>query len=143
MTRIFAAAAVVTALTIAVLTALAGAAQATPSRPAGMSKAEYRALMLRSEALDQKYGLHDQRAVPAGMTSASARALMLRSEALNEKYGLGAHRAPAAIMRASRSSEGFAWDAFGIGAVAMFGFVLLISGVLLVGTRSGRARAYS
>ena len=96
MTRIFAAAAVVTALTIAVLTALAGAAQATPSRSAGMSKAEYRALMLRSEALDQRYGLHDQRAVPAGMTRAEYRALMLRSEALNEKYGLGAHRAPAA-----------------------------------------------
>jgi hypothetical protein len=104
-----------------------------------MSKAEYRALMLRSEALDQKYGLHDQRAKPAGMY----RALMLRSEALNEKYGLGAHRAPAATTRASRSSESFAWEAFGIGAVAMFGFVLLISGVLLVGTRSGRARAYS
>jgi hypothetical protein len=143
MTRIFAGAVVVTALTIAVLTAHAGAAQATPSRPAGLLKAEYRALMLRSEALDQKYGLHDQRAVPAGMTHAEYRALMLRSEALNEKYGLGAHRAPAATTQASRSPESFAWEAFGIGAVAMFGFVLLISGVLLVGSRSGRARAYS
>lgn len=143
MTRIFAAAAVVTALTIAALTAIAGAAHATPSRPAGMSKAEHRALMLRSEALDQKYGLHDQRAVPAGMTGAKYRALMLRSEALNEKYGLGAQRAPAATTTASSSGEGFAWEAFGIGAVAMFGFVLLISGVLLVGTRSSRARAYS
>ena len=127
MTRIFAAAPVVTAVTIGL-----------NQRPLPVT-----ALMLRSEALDQKYGLLDQRAVPAGMTSASARALMLRSEALNEKYGLGAHRAPAATTQASRSSEGFAWDAFGIGAVAMFGFVLLISGVLLVGTRSGRARAYS
>jgi hypothetical protein len=78
------------------------------SVPVGMTKAEYRALMLRSEALDQKYGLGKYAtsspitsektaglnlvtpsSVPAGMTKAEYRALMLRSEALDQKYGLG------------------------------------------------------
>ena len=75
--------------TVSALTALAGVAQAGTSRPPSMSKAEYRALMLRSEALNQKYGLGPQEAVPQGMTAAEYRALMLRSEALNQRYGLG------------------------------------------------------
>jgi mannitol/fructose-specific phosphotransferase system IIA component len=49
--------------------------------------------MLRSEALNQKYGLGQQRAVPHGTIAAAYRALMLRSEALNQKYGLGEQRA--------------------------------------------------
>lgn len=73
--------------TVSALTALAGVAQAGTSRPPGMSQAEYRALTLRSEALNQKYGLGPQRALQ-GMTAAEW-ALMLRSEALNQKYGLG------------------------------------------------------
>ena len=46
--------------TVSALTALAGVAQAGASRAPSMSKAEYRALMLRSEALNQKYGLGKQ-----------------------------------------------------------------------------------
>ena len=49
--------------TVSALAALAGVAHAATSRPPGMSKAEYRALMLRSEALNQKYGLGKQEAV--------------------------------------------------------------------------------
>ncbi|HWJ44712.1 MAG TPA: hypothetical protein VNR63_04935 [Gaiellaceae bacterium] len=48
--------------TMSALAALAGAAQAGTSRPQSMSKAEYRALMLRGEALNQKYGLGMQKA---------------------------------------------------------------------------------
>jgi hypothetical protein len=48
--------------TVSALTALAGVAQAGTWRPPGMSKAEYRALMLRSEALNQRYGLGKQKA---------------------------------------------------------------------------------
>ena len=48
--------------TVSALTALAGVAQAGTSRPPSMSKAEYRALMLRSEALNQKYGLGTHKA---------------------------------------------------------------------------------
>jgi hypothetical protein len=52
--------------TVSTLTALAGVAQAGTSRPPSMSKAEYRALMLRSEALNKRYGLDKQ---PAAATS--------------------------------------------------------------------------
>ena len=45
---------------VSALTALAGVAQAGTSRPQSTSKAEYRALMLRSEALNQKYALGNQ-----------------------------------------------------------------------------------
>jgi hypothetical protein len=79
--------------TVSALTALAGVAQAGTSRPPSMSKAEYRSLMLRSEALDQEYGLGPQRAVPQGLTAAGYRALLLRSKALDQEYGLGPQRA--------------------------------------------------
>jgi hypothetical protein len=93
-----------------------------------MSKAEYRSLMLRSEALNQKYGLSPQRAVPQGMTAAEYRALMLRSEALNQKYGLGKQKAAAVTSQPTNSTRGFAWGAFGIGAAVMVGLALLAGG---------------
>ena len=76
---------------------LAASAQAATSRPAGMSQSEYRALMIRSEALNTLYGL-DRNVVlgasaqaatsrPAGMSQPEYRALMIRSEALNTLYG--------------------------------------------------------
>ena len=76
--------------TVSALTALAGVAQAGTSP--SVSNAEDRALMLRSEALNEKYGLGAERAVLQGMAAAE-RALMLRSEALNQRYGLGPQRA--------------------------------------------------
>jgi hypothetical protein len=114
--------------TVSTLTALAGVAQAGTSRPPSMSKAEYRALMLRGEALNQKYGLGPQRAVPQGMTAAAYRALMLRGEALNQKYGLGKQKAAAATSQPTNSTRGFAWGAFGIGAAVMVGLALLAGG---------------
>jgi hypothetical protein len=75
--------------TIGAIVVLAASAQAATSKPTAMSQPEYRALMIRSEALNQKYGLGPQRTVHKGMTAAEYRALMLRSEALNQKYGLG------------------------------------------------------
>ena len=53
--------------TVSALMTLAGIAQAGTSKPPSMSKAEYRALMLRSEALNQKYELGPQKA--AAVTS--------------------------------------------------------------------------
>ena len=53
--------------TVSALTALAGVAQAGTPAPPGTSEAEYQALMLRSEALNQKYGLGTQKA--AAVTS--------------------------------------------------------------------------
>jgi hypothetical protein len=75
--------------TVSALTALAGVAQAGTSSSSSISKAEDRALMLRSEALNQKYRLGPQGAVSQRMTAAAYRALRLRSEALNQKYRLG------------------------------------------------------
>ena len=48
--------------TVGALMALAGVAQAEGSVPQGMTADEYRALMLRSEALNQEYGLGEQTA---------------------------------------------------------------------------------
>jgi hypothetical protein len=132
--------------TASALTPLAGVAQAGTSRPPSMSKAEYRALMLRSEALNQNYRLGPQRAVRHGVTAAEHRALMLRSEALNQKYGLGKQKAAAVTSQPTNSTRGFAWGAFGIGAAVMFGLALLASGFFarhrLLATLRGLAPRY-
>jgi hypothetical protein len=122
--------------TIGVAFALAAPVQASNSKPVGMSKAEYRALMLRSDALNKRFHLGAYSGRLRGMTATQYRALMLRSEALNKKYHLGTW----AVSRASttvRTDGGFAWSAFGIGAAAMLGVVLLASGAI-VGSRQGR-----
>jgi hypothetical protein len=121
---------------LAVLAAVTGIAQAAPSKPAGMSKAEYRALMIRSNALNEKYRLGEWKNVPQGMTPDEYRALTIRSEALNKQYGLGKWSTSSSTPTAS-VSDGFAWRAFGIGAVAMLGLVLLAGGVV-AGSRHGR-----
>ena len=107
---------------------LAGPAAAS-SKPASMTKAEYRALMLRSQALNEKYG------GGVGMTKAEYRALILRSTALNKKYHLGAYALsqPAVV----KSGNGFAWSAFGLGAAAAVG-LLLVSGGAVASGRHGR-----
>jgi hypothetical protein len=109
--------------------AVAGVAQAATSRPAAMSKAEYRALVIRSEALNQKYHLGQWQGVPQGMTPSEYRALVVRGEALNKQYGLGKWSKASATQSAS-STQGFSWGAFGIGAVAMLGLVLVGIGVI-------------
>jgi hypothetical protein len=118
---------------IVALAAVTGVAQAATSKPVGMSKAEYRALVLRSEALNEKYRLGNWKGVPQGMTPAEYRALMIRSEALNKQYGLGKWNKPAPTQVAT-STSGFSWGAFGIGAVAMLGLVLVGIG-LVAGSR--------
>ena len=114
--------------TVSALTALAGVAQAGTSRPPSMSQAEYQALTLRSEALNQEYGLGQQSAMPQGMTAAEYRALMLRSEALNQGFGRGTQTAAAVTSQPTNPTRGFAWGAFGIGAAVMFGLALLAGG---------------
>jgi hypothetical protein len=74
---------------IIALTCLASAAQAAASRPSQLSKSEYRGIMFRSEALNEKYRLGAWRGVPVGMTPAEYQTQRTRSQALNEKYRLG------------------------------------------------------
>jgi hypothetical protein len=119
--------------------------------PTGMTKAEYRALMLRSEGMNQKYSLGQY---ATGMTKAEYRALMLRSEGMNEKYGLYQYSQPGLLSNdqqvnttpivseklagldlpptaTASSGEGFDWNDAGIGAALAFGFVVLGVGSLL------------
>jgi hypothetical protein len=107
---------------------LAGPAAAS-SKPASMTKAEYRALMLRSQALNEKYG------GGLGMTKAEYRALVLRSTALNRKYHLGAFAVSKPAIVAGE--DGFAWSAFLAGAAATLGLVLVAGGAV-AGGRHGR-----
>ena len=138
----------------------------------GMTKAEYRALLLRSEALNQKYGLGQTAeqanvrgkleeigawAVPStskqkpaiGMTKAEYRALLLRSEALNQKYGLGVEsltlergdqqrfgsgnplsNVDQVAPSTSTDSTGIEWNTVGIGMGALLGFAALVGTAL-------------
>ena len=121
--------------TIGVALALAAPLQASSSKPAGMSKAEYRALLLPSQALNKRYHLGAYQ-LPRNMTAAEYRALMLRSAALNKRYQPGSGAVSAASTTASTDS-GFAWSAFGIGSASMLALVLLASAAI-VGTRHGR-----
>jgi hypothetical protein len=79
--------------------------------PTGMTKAEYRALMVRSEGLNMKYGLYEY-AKPALVSEQPAQV----------------DRTPTAT---STSGGGFDWNAAGIGIVLVSGFVVLGVGSLL------------
>ena len=100
-------------------------------RPAGMTKDAYRALMLRSEALNERYGLGKWAGRPPSMSPAAYRALMLRSEALNRRYGLDrTSQSTKVVAQQTSSGNGFDWGDFSIGAAAMLGLVLLTQGLL-------------
>jgi hypothetical protein len=158
---------------VAALAFFAGSVQAANSRPAGTTKAEYRALMLRSEALNQQYGLGSGTYKPAAMGWQEYRALVLRSEALNAKYGLGSgtykpaamgwHRALVLRSKAlnakhglggahvvastppavTAAENGFVSGDFAIGAAALLGLVLVATGVFAATRRIPRTRVSS
>ena len=116
------------ALAIGAVLAGATATAASAGVPEGMTKAAYRALHIRSEALNNLYG----NAV-TGLSPDVFNALVVRSEGLNS-YGKTLQAStPVASTSASTS---FAWDDFGIGMAAAFGLVLLTGG-LAVAVRTG------
>jgi hypothetical protein len=115
-----------------------------------MTKAEYRALQIRSEALNNLYGNAVTRLSPAQFAAywnAGAwrlspdefNALVVRSEGLNSYGKTLQSSTPVASTSASTS---FAWDDFGIGMAAAFGLVLLTGG-LAVAVRTGTRRRVS
>ena len=139
-----------TLATLAIGAVLAGATATAASAgvPEGMTKAAYRALHVRSEALNNLYGNAVTRLSPAQfaaywnagasrLSPDAFNALVVRSEGLNG-YGKTLHAStPVPSTSASRSFE---WDDFGIGMAAAFGLVLLTGG-LAVAVRTGtRAR---
>jgi hypothetical protein len=135
--------------TIGAAVVLAASAQAAASKPAAMSQSEYRALMIRSETLNELHGNAATRLSPqqltelyrAGanrMTPQEFAALVARSEALNVRYGLDATSRPTKVVQQpTGSGNDFRWGDFGIGAAAMLGVVLL-GGGLLAGAYFGR-----
>jgi uncharacterized membrane protein YdjX (TVP38/TMEM64 family) len=97
--------------------------------------------MLRSEALNQQYGLGSGTYKPAAMGRQEYRALALRSKALNAKYGLsGAHVVASPPPAVTVAENGFVWGDFAIGAAAMLGLVLVATGVFAVTRRIPRTR---
>jgi hypothetical protein len=84
---------------VAALAFFAGSVQAANSRPAGLTKAAYRALMLRSEALNRQYGL--------GSGALLATSAVAASDALTPKaiHALGARYEAMAQYYAGASSS--------------------------------------
>ena len=119
------------ALAIGAVLAGATATAASAAVPEGMAKADYRALHIRSEALNNLHGNAVTRLSPARF------ALLVRSEGLNS-YGktLQASTPVASTSTSTSASTSFAWDDFGIGMGAAFGLVLLTGG-LAVAVRTG------
>ena len=129
---------------VAALAIFAGSVQAANSRPDGMTKAAYRALMLRSEALNRQYQLGSGTNKPAAMGRQEYRALVIRSKALNAKYGLGGARVVASTPPAVTVAEnGFMWGDFAIGAASMLGLVLMAMGAFAATRRIPRTRVSS
>jgi hypothetical protein len=112
----------------------AGAVQAgITTVPKGYSPQQWRALELRSEALDQKYHLGAFR-IANGYSAQAERALMLRSDGLNRKYHLGRY---AIVRPTQQATTGFDWGDAGIGSAATLGLVLAAIGAT-VGVRRHR-----
>jgi hypothetical protein len=101
------------ALALGAVLAGATATAASADAPEGMTAAEYRALQVRSEALNSRYGTE------------AFNALAVRSEGLNSYAKTLQAPAPVASSPAPTS---FAWDDFGAGVVAAFSLVLLMGG---------------
>jgi hypothetical protein len=139
--------------TFAAFVAFASSAQASSTKPAGMTKAEYQAMMVRSEALNERYGNAVTRLSPeqfaalwqAGgdrMEPQELVALAERSEALNEMYhrliAFGPQGAAAIDPPSPTASGSFGWSEVGIGAAAMLGLVLLTGGLIVAARHTRR-----
>jgi hypothetical protein len=99
--------------------------------PTGMTRPEYRALMLRSEALNQKYGLYEyaQPGLLSQVQSGPKQAVVKSN--VNQKLGeIGAWAVPS-NPKASSSGNGLDWSNAGIGAALVFGVAVLGVGSLL------------
>lgn len=112
------------------------------AKPTGMSHAEYQALLVRSHALNQHFGL--------GAFDPERQALRLRSEALNRQYGLGdaspvvnvpvmgenyfargiPTSTPTTLASAPSTSIEFQWGDAGIGAGALLGLMAILAGAI-------------
>jgi len=90
------------------------ATQTQSQQPTGMSKAGYRALMLRSEGLNRIYGV--------GQSS---------KPIVSEKLGGFELPPSSSTTQVASAGDEFDWNDAGIGAAAVFGTVLLGAGLVL------------
>jgi hypothetical protein len=154
---------------VAALAFFAGSVQAADSRPAGMTKAAYRALMLRSEALNRPYGLGSGALLATSAVAASdaltpkaIHALGARYEAMAQYYAGASSSLPpqaaralgeryeamaqyyqqAQLEQARRQAAAFSWADAGIGALVAIGAVALL-GLGALGIRSHSERSAS
>jgi opacity protein-like surface antigen len=105
------------------------------AQPTGMTKAEYRALMLRSEGMNQKYGLgqYSQQAIVRSKLGEIG-AWAVPSPQQNDTKPLVSEKLAGLDLppaTKSTSGGGFDWNDAGIGAALAFGFVVLGVGSLL------------
>jgi hypothetical protein len=130
-----------TIVAVAVIAATLGLGSglgATP--PTGMSAQEYKALVIRGQALNDLYGEPEV----TSQYKAMVRADRIRGEAMNRLARSGVFTAPP-VPSDTVAGDGFDWTDFAIGLGAMFGFVLL-AGALAGATlyaRRGHARAHA
>jgi hypothetical protein len=126
---------IVAVAVIAAALGLGSALGATP--PTGMSAQEYKALVIRSQALNDLYGEPEV----TSQYKAMVRADRIRGEAMNRLAKSGVFSAPS-VPSDTVADDGFDWTDFAIGLGAMFSFVLL-AGALAGATlyaRRGHAR---
>jgi len=129
---------IVAVAVIAAALGLGSALGATP--PTGMSAQEHKALVIRSQALNDLYGEPEV----TSQYKAMVRAARIRGEAMNRLAKSGVLTAPP-VPSDTVAGDGFDWTDFAIGLGAMFGFVLL-AGALAGATlyaRRGHARAHA
>jgi type II secretory pathway pseudopilin PulG len=131
-----------------VLSGVLMSAAIAQAKPVGMSKAEHRALVIRSEGLNQKYGVGQKSqqaiireklgeigawAVPSTSTTST------QQQIIREKLGeIGAWAVPSTSTNSTptpvvSSDDGFDWNNAGIGAAFVLGAMLL--GVASLATR--------
>jgi hypothetical protein len=116
------------ALAIGAVLAGETATAASAGAPEGMTKAAYRALHIRSEALNNLYGNAVTRVSPDVFN-----AVAVRSEGL---ISYGKTLQASTPVASTSASTSFAWNDFAIGMAAAFGLVLLTGG-LAVAVRTG------
>jgi hypothetical protein len=129
---------IVAVAVIAAALGLGSALGATP--PTGMSAQEHKALVIRSQALNDLYGEPEV----TSQYKAMVRADRIRGEAMNRLAKSGVLSVPP-VPSDTVAGDGFDWTDFAIGLGAMFGFVLL-AGALAGATlyaRRGHARAHA
>jgi type II secretory pathway pseudopilin PulG len=131
-----------------VLSGVLMSAAIAQAKPVGMSKAEHRALVIRSEGLNQKYGVGQKSqqaiireklgeigawAVPSTSTRSTQQAI------IREKLGeIGAWAVPSTSTTSTptpvvSNDDGFDWNNAGIGGAFVLGAMLL--GVASLATR--------